>query len=53
MALNKVDIKDLTLTFVESRYPRELLAHLREERGYTVEEKLPGIYIVRGDIFAC
>jgi len=49
-ALNKVDIKDLTLTFVESRYPRELLAHLREVRGYTVEEKWPGIYIVSGDI---
>jgi len=49
-ALNKVDVTDMTLTFVESRYPRELLAHLREVRGYTVEEKWPGIYIVRGDI---
>jgi len=49
-ALNKVDIKNMTLTFVESRYPRELLAHLREVRGYTVEEKRPGIYIVNGDI---
>jgi len=51
MALNKVDIKDLTLTFVESRYPRELLAHLREVRGYIVEEKMPGIYIVSGSFF--
>jgi hypothetical protein len=49
-ALNKVDIKELTLTFVESRYPRELLGHLQEVRGYTVEERWPGIYIVRGDI---
>jgi hypothetical protein len=49
VALNNVDIKDLTLTFVESHYPRELLAHLREVRGYTVEEKMPGIYIIRGD----
>jgi hypothetical protein len=40
----------LTLTFVESRYPRELLGHLQEVRGYTVEERWPGIYIVRGDI---
>jgi len=48
--LNKADIKDMTLTFVESRYPRELLAHLREVRGYSVEEKQPGIYIVSGDI---
>jgi hypothetical protein len=69
LSLNKVDIKDLTLTFadgilavcfmnlfattlgfVESHYPRELLAHLQEVRGYTVDEILPGIYIVKGDI---
>jgi len=50
IALNKVDVKDLTLTFVESHYPRELLAHLQEVRGYTVEERLSGIYIIRGDI---
>jgi len=50
ISLNKADIMDLSLTFVESRYPRELLAHLREVRGYTVEEKLPGIYIIKGDI---
>ena len=49
-SLNKTDIKDLTLTFVESRHPRELLAHLQEARGYAVEEKLPGIYIITGDI---
>jgi len=49
-SLNKADMKDLTLTFVESHYPKKVLAHLQEERGYTVEEKRPGIYIVRGDI---
>jgi hypothetical protein len=49
-SLNKVDIKDLALTFVESHYPREVLTHLQEVRGYTVEEKWPGIYIIRRDI---
>jgi hypothetical protein len=48
--INKVDITDITLTFVESRYPRELLAHLEEIREYKVEEKWPGIYIISGDI---
>jgi len=48
--LNKIDIRDLTLTFAGSRFPRELLAHLQEIRGYTVEEKWPGIYIIKGDI---
>jgi hypothetical protein len=49
-SLNKADIRELTISFVESRYPRELLSHLHEERGYTVEEKQPGIYLVKGDI---
>jgi hypothetical protein len=38
------------VAFIESRYARELLSHLKEVRGYAVEEKWPGIYIVRGDI---
>jgi len=45
-----VEFADITLTFVESRYPCELLEYLQKERGYTVEEKWPGIYIVRGDV---
>jgi hypothetical protein len=49
-SLNKVNIKDLAITFVESYYPREVLMHLQEVRGYMVEEKWPGIYIIRGDI---
>jgi hypothetical protein len=49
-SLNKADIKELTLTFIESRYPRELIRHLQEKRGYTVEERFPGIYIVSGDV---
>ena len=50
VTLNKMSITDLTLTFVESRYPRKLLRHLKEVRKYTVEEKQPGIYTVKGDI---
>ncbi|MDR0313120.1 MAG: hypothetical protein LBI14_05950 [Treponema sp.] len=48
--LNKADINELTLTFVESRHPRVLLTHLQKTRGYTVEEKQPGIYSIKGDI---
>ena len=43
------DITDMSLTFVENRYPRTLLDHLRDARGCTVEKKWPGIYIVSGD----
>jgi hypothetical protein len=49
-ALYKVKITDVTITFIESRYPRELIKHLEEVRGYRVEEKWDGIYIVSGDI---
>jgi len=35
---------------MEGGYPRELIWHLTEERKYTVEESLPGIYSVKGDI---
>jgi hypothetical protein len=47
---NRLPITDLTLTFVESRRPRDLLVHLRQVRGYRVEKTSPGIYTVVGDI---
>jgi hypothetical protein len=50
MALNNVAVTDLTLTFVISRYPRKLLAYLKKVRGYRIEERVPGIYTVIGDI---
>jgi hypothetical protein len=43
-------ITDLTITFVESRYPKDLIAHLTEVRGYNVEKTEKGIYTVNGDI---
>jgi hypothetical protein len=30
----KVDVTELTITFVGSRYPRKLLSHLKKVRGY-------------------
>jgi hypothetical protein len=49
-SLEHIPITDLTLTLIESRRPREVLAHLRKIRSYTVEERGAGIYTVRGDI---
>jgi hypothetical protein len=46
----QVTITDLTITFVESRYPKDLIAHLTEVRGYKVEKNGKGIYTVNGDI---
>jgi ribonuclease HII len=45
-----VEITDITLTFVETKYPRELVKHLTEVRSFTLEERFPGIHLVTGDI---
>jgi hypothetical protein len=43
-------VTDMTVTFIESRYPAKLVNHLRKERGYAVEERGAGVYTVIGDI---
>ena len=48
--LNKITVTDLTITFVESHYPKELIKHLIKTRSYTVAETSPGVYTVSGDI---
>ena len=42
--LEKVSITSLTISFIVSRCPERLFKHLREVRGYKVEENNPGIY---------
>jgi hypothetical protein len=49
-SFEKIHVKDLTISFVQSRYPRKLLKHLQDERGYTIAETAEGIYTVKGDI---
>jgi hypothetical protein len=49
-SFKRLQIQDVTISFVETRHPRELLEHLQNERRYEVEEKSPGIYRVYGDV---
>ncbi|GHT97620.1 hypothetical protein FACS1894142_2540 [Spirochaetia bacterium] len=49
-SLEEVPITDLTLSFVETRYPREVLRHLCDTRGCRIEKPQAGIYHVSGDI---
>jgi hypothetical protein len=49
-SFERVPISGLTISFVESRYPKKLLGYLRKERGYTIAKNGPGIYTVSGDI---
>jgi hypothetical protein len=47
----EVDVTAITLTFIETKYPRELVKHLQKIRSYTVKEAWPGIHYVLGDFF--
>ena len=49
-SLEEYPITNITLSFIESRYPKALLKHLKNVRGYKVEERSPGVYTVKGDI---
>ena len=48
--LEKVPVTELTITLIESRYPRNLIEHFKQVRRFTVAETSPGIYTVSGDI---
>jgi hypothetical protein len=50
-SLEKIPITNMSITFVESHYPRSLLAHLREVHGFIVEETTPEIYTVKGNTY--
>ncbi|MDR2943364.1 MAG: hypothetical protein LBV17_12325 [Treponema sp.] len=50
--INNVPVDNMTISFVESRYPKKLAEFLRKKRKYTVEKTSQGIYTVKGDIFA-
>ena len=49
-SMENVPITKITISFIESRYPKGLLEHLKNIRGYKVEKTSPGIYTVNGDI---
>jgi hypothetical protein len=47
-ALNKTGMRDMTVSVIETRHPRELLSYFREGERCRVEETSPGIYAVGG-----
>ena len=47
--IKEIDPQELTLTFVCSHYPRELLKHLEKVRGMHKEYQGGGIYYLTGD----
>lgn len=49
--VNEIAVEDVTITFVCSHYPRELINHLKDVRNYKLEYMEKGICYVRGDFF--
>ena len=50
-AVDSIRVEEITLTFVSKGYPKKLVRHLEEVRGFRVEAYEPGIYYVKGDVF--
>jgi len=50
--IKNVPVDNVTISFIESRFPRKLISFLEKGRHYTVEKTSPGIYTVKGDVFA-
>jgi polyhydroxyalkanoate synthesis regulator phasin len=49
MSIERVAMRDITITFVEPCYPEKLFKHLEEDRGFKVTESESGIYQIEGD----
>jgi hypothetical protein len=47
-ALNKADTRDMTVSVIETRYPKDLFLYLGGERNCAVTETSPGVYVVSG-----
>ena len=50
-SFEQIPLSDITVSFVLTRHPRELIKYLESERQLTVEDMQTGLYYVKGDIF--
>jgi hypothetical protein len=48
-SIHKTNVKDLTLTIVETKYAHDVINYLQEEFGCKVEETWAGIYQISGE----
>lgn len=49
--VDEISAKEITITFVCSKYPRNLIKHLVYIRKYNIEKIENGVYYVKGDFF--
>jgi hypothetical protein len=50
--IKNIPVEDITISFVESRYPKKLIDFLKRARNYSVEKSSSGVYTIKGDVFA-
>lgn len=48
--IHEIRMSEITISFVCSHYPREMLRSLREERGIEAEKTADGIYCLKNDV---
>jgi hypothetical protein len=48
---NGAGVKTMSVSFVTTAHPRKLFEHLKNELGFTAQEREAGIYYIEGDIF--
>ena len=48
--MNTIPIEEMTITLFGRTYPRKLIKHLKEVRGYRIKKQGDGIYYVEGDL---
>ena len=49
--VDSIKVSEITLTFVCKGYPRTLIEHLKDVRGFTISAYQQGIYYITGDVF--
>jgi hypothetical protein len=51
ISLNRLSVRDVSLTIVETVRPMKLIRYFKEVRGFSIDEASNGIYVVGGDVF--
>ncbi|MCL1999088.1 MAG: hypothetical protein FWG65_10015 [Turicibacter sp.] len=50
-SFSEVELSEITITFVITSYPRDLIKYLKNERHLQIKELENGIYFAEGDVF--
>ena len=49
--IDEISANEITITFVTSRFPKNLMSHFVNIRKYSIEKVESGVYYIKGDFF--